>query len=657
MTEGGSTAWFSPEELPAMVSFWEVYEKAFHRVQEDMLNEVRLLSPNLPDDPRAAGARREAPEGVDVVWRAIRSGDWTEVNAWLERRGEKFAQMGVSLDLWLDFVLLTQKHCVPYVLELEAPGPALMAMHTFWSRGIRVARRRYAEEVARIAEEDRIALRKSEARFQCLADSGIIGITVTDASATIIDANDAFLELLGYSRTDLEAGALVWDELTPSEWSHVTAQILGELTTQGFAKPREKAYRHKDGRTVPVLVGLAAIDPTLTITFVLDLTERRRLEDQVRQSHKMEAVGALTGGIAHDFNNMLSVILSCCDLVLAEIGRDHPSLSDVEDIRDAAQRSADLVEQLLAFSRKQVRLPRAVNPAHFVFRMRDLIQRLVGSAVKVTTSASGDLPNIRVDTNQLQQILLNLAANARDAMPDGGLLTIALRAVELSPEQLLHMSLPEGTYVELSVSDTGEGMDPATCQRIFEPFFTTKGDRGTGFGLSTVYGILRQSGGAVVVESALGQGAVFRCYFPATEEAASTEPRPTPLSVTNGTETVLLLDDNEAVRRTSRDILIRSGYKVLEARDANHALQLARDHADDLSLLITDLVMPDMHGSDLARAAAEILPGLKVLFVTGYAEGRLLQADQDPPPALVRKPLTAHSLLNAVRRALDRQAD
>lgn len=637
-----------------MATFWEVYEKAFPKIREAMLAEVPLIAPKLTNELLVANKVAQAPLGLKVVRQAIRSQDWSEVSTWLEGRGEEYAQLGISIDIWMDLVLLTQKHTVASLLQVEQPVAVLQAMHTFWARAMRVARQRYVDEIAQLAKEDRLARRDSEKRFQRLTESGILGVTVTETTGRVLDANQNFLDLLGYSRAECDAGLIRWDELTPPEWAHVSDQIMDDLRAQGFSRPREKAYFHKDGTIVPVLVGVASLDPPQAISCVLDLTERKRLEEELRQSQKLEAIGSLTAGIAHDFNNMLSVILSCSDVVLDDLGKGHKSTADVEDIRDAAQRSAELVDQLLTYSRKQARRPHVTDLGLFVTKLKGLLQRLVGSEISISTSIRSEVSHVRVDRNQLQQILMNLAANARDAMPNGGALALALQEVELSATQRSSLNLPAGGYVELAVSDTGQGMDSKTQSRVFEPFFTTKGQSGTGFGLSTVYGIMRQSGGAVAVESARGRGATFRCYFPASdalanderEEAAEGDPA-------GGTETILLLDDHEPVRKVARDVLLRGGYHVLVAKSASHALELAQEHGRSIALLLTDVVMPDMNGRELARAVEELHPSIRILLMTGYDERHSPEGVQEETRAFVRKPLTVRSLLSTVRRVLD----
>ena len=637
-----------------MATFWEVYEKAFPKIREAMLAEVPLIAPKLTNELLVANKVAQAPLGLKVVRQAIRSQDWSEVSTWLEGRGEEYAQLGISIDIWMDLVLLTQKHTVASLLQVEQPVAVLQAMHTFWARAMRVARQRYVDEIAQLAKEDRLARRDSEKRFQRLTESGILGVTVTETTGRVLDANQNFLDLLGYSRAECDAGLIRWDELTPPEWAHVSDQIMDDLRAQGFSRPREKAYFHKDGTIVPVLVGVASLDPPQAISCVLDLTERKRLEEELRQSQKLEAIGSLTAGIAHDFNNMLSVILSCSDVVLDDLGKGHKSTADVEDIRDAAQRSAELVDQLLTYSRKQARRPHVTDLGLFVTKLKGLLQRLVGSEISISTSIRSEVSHVRVDRNQLQQILMNLAANARDAMPNGGALALALQEVELSATQRSSLNLPAGGYVELAVSDTGQGMDSKTQSRVFEPFFTTKGQSGTGFGLSTVYGIMRQSGGAVAVESARGRGATFRCYFPASdalanderEEAAEGDPA-------GGTETILLLDDHEPVRKVARDVLLRGGYHVLVAKSASHALELAQEHGRSIALLLTDVVMPDMNGRELARAVEELHPSIRILSMTGYDERHSPEGVQEETRAFVRKPLTVRSLLSTVRRVLD----
>jgi nitrogen-specific signal transduction histidine kinase/CheY-like chemotaxis protein len=389
----------------------------------------------------------------------------------------------------------------------------------------------------------------------------------------------------------------------------------------------------------------------------MDIGERKSLEEQVRQGHKMEAIGQLAGGVAHDFNNLLTVIHGYADLVLATMTTDDPRRGDVDEIVKAAARAAGLTRQLLAFSRKQVLQPALVDVNTLVANTCGMLRRLIGEDVELVTNLARDLDSVYADAGQLEQILMNLAINARDAMPHGGRLSIETAAVAVDDSSAMgHTDVKPGSYVMLAVADSGTGMDEQTQERIFEPFFTTKErGRGTGLGLATVYGIVRQSGGYISVETKPGCGATFKVFLPRAGAPAvgdiplaGVEPAPT------GSETLLLVEDEEAVRFLSRTLLERAGYHVLDAADPHQAEDLFRQHADAIDLLVTDVVMPGSSGPSLfARLSAE-RPSLKVLYMSGYPdESMVYPSTLLPKVEFLQKPFTAEALMCKVREALD----
>jgi nitrogen-specific signal transduction histidine kinase len=391
-----------------------------------------------------------------------------------------------------------------------------------------------------------------------------------------------------------------------------------------------------------------------------DISDRRRLEEQLWHAQKMEAVGQLAGGIAHDFNNLLTAILGYCNLVLDDVPNEDPLRVDLEEIRTAGERAASLTRQLLAFSRRQMLQPQVVDLNALVASMQKLLRRLVSEEIEVVTALAHDVPAVRADPTSLEQVLVNLAVNARDAMPNGGRLTI-----ETSPAHLdaafaaSHVPMAPGHYVRLTVADTGVGMDEATRGRIFEPFFTTKEQgKGVGLGLATVYGIVKQNGGYIWVDSERGRGAVFTIYLPLAEITPSVR-RADGSSVVDtrrrGWETVLLVEDEDAVRTLAREVLRRHGYVVLEARHGVDALRVAERHPDEIHLLVSDLVMPHMSGSDLAKRLSAGRPKMKVLFMSGYAD-RVVHRDVTQGVAFVQKPFTPETFARKVRSVLDATA-
>ncbi len=389
----------------------------------------------------------------------------------------------------------------------------------------------------------------------------------------------------------------------------------------------------------------------------MDITEGKKLEEQFLQAQKLESVGRLAGGVAHDFNNLLTVIGGYCSLLRAGLEDGHPWHGALAEMSVAADRAADLTRQLLAFSRKQMMRPRAVDLNDVVSGAEKLLRRLIGENIELCVVAGSTRP-VLADPGHLGQVLMNLAVNARDAMPDGGRLTIATADAELDEVQA--GARPEarpGSYQVLVVADTGCGMDEATRAHVFEPFFTTKEvGKGTGLGLASVYGIVKQSGGFVEVESASGRGAAFTLYLPAAREAA--RPAEVPAAARDlprGRETILLVEDEENVRALCRKVLQGSGYDVMEAGDGADALRVSAAHAGPVHILVTDVVMPHMNGRALFDRLATERPGLRVLFVSGYLDGDLLRHGVlRQGQAFLNKPFTPEELALKVREVLDR---
>jgi PAS domain S-box-containing protein len=387
-----------------------------------------------------------------------------------------------------------------------------------------------------------------------------------------------------------------------------------------------------------------------------DITERMELEGQFRQAQKMESVGRLAGGIAHDFNNLLTIINGTTELALMEMGDAEVLRADLVEIRKAGERAAALTKQLLAFSRKQILQPRVLSLAATVTNAESLLRRLIGEDIDLVVSQTESLGNIKADPGQLEQVLVNLVLNARDAMPRGGRLTIETRNVELDEaDSSTEIAVSPGPYVMLAVDDTGVGMDEITRRRLFEPFFTTKGpDKGTGLGLSTVYGIVMQSGGTISVRSEFDRGTTFKIYLPRVAEPMGLD-RPAPaVTVTAGTETILLVEDNQALRALARRILVSAGYTVLVAGYGQEALLALKRHKTPVHLLLTDVVMPGMDGNELARRCREIRPGLKVLYASGYTDDALLRHGVlEQEISFVSKPFTVAELTRRVREVLE----
>ena len=399
-------------------------------------------------------------------------------------------------------------------------------------------------------------------------------------------------------------------------------------------------------------------EPTMQV-IVHDILERKQLKAQRRQAQKMEITGQLAGGIAHDFNNLLAVILGCCECIEngQALSHDHQEL--VQEIFKAGNKAAVLTRQLLAYSRQQVLQSSVLNLNEIVIETGNMLGRLIGEDIALTTNLFSRLWSVKVDSGQIQQVIMNLAVNARDAMPQGGKLTIETANVELD-ENYTHTypDVRPGSYAVLSVSDSGCGMDEKTKARIFEPFFTTKEvGKGTGLGLATVFGIVKQSGGHITVYSEPGRGSVFKVYLPKVEKEAAVSSEPRRPAAARGTETVLVVEDEDGVRNLACRILRSQGYTVLEARNGKEALATFRDHESEIELVLTDVVMPEMGGRHLQEHLLAAQPNLAVLFMSGYTDDAIVRHGVLESEAnFIQKPFSYAALANAVRKVLDERA-
>jgi PAS domain S-box-containing protein len=505
------------------------------------------------------------------------------------------------------------------------------------------------------------ALLGSEAKFAKAFNANPSGMAITTMDGRVVDVNEAFVRTLGYSRDEAIGRSTVelglWP--TPEERLRVIqqSQVLGRVQTV------EIMVRTKEGVSRTLLYSAELIeldgDPHVLL-LTTDVTERRQLEDQLRQAGKMEAVGQLAGGVAHDFNNILTAILGYADLLAADLPAADRRLEDVDEIRKAARRATALTRQLLAFSRKQVLEPRVLGLNELVDNMDKMLRPILGENVELRAAPAADLHAVRADPNQIEQVILNLAINARDAMPKGGKLTIETANVELDADYAArHATVVPGHYVMLAVGDTGTGMDEATQKRIFEPFFTTKeAGRGTGLGLSTVYGIVKQSGGSIWVYSELGKGTTFKIYLPAVDAPAEGLGRAAaPAKDLSGTETVLLVEDDEQLLQLAQRALAARGYTVLAADRGATALEIARRHQGPIHALLTDVTIPDMDGRVLAVALRAERPEMRFLYMSGYADQAIVHHGVlDANVAYLPKPFTTEAIARRVREVLDAPA-
>jgi PAS domain S-box-containing protein len=512
------------------------------------------------------------------------------------------------------------------------------------------------------------SLRESKDQIQLLLDSSAEAIYGCDLEGRCIFSNAACARLLGYPRPADLLQRNMHDLMHParadgSPYLPHDCRVCQALHHGKQVHSDHALFWRADGSSIPVeywsypmrngheLLGAV-------VTF-LDITERIQLEEQLRQAQKMEAVGRLAGGIAHDFNNLLLVIRGYSELVLDKLDSTLPVHAKVLEIHKAAERATALTQQLLAFSRMQLRQPKILDLNLVVADMGKMLRHLIPANIDLYISRSDYPQGVKADRSQIEQVVLNLALNARDAMPRGGKLNIETTTARLDsslPRQ--YSDLPSGSYVILTVTDTGTGMNAETRGRIFEPFFTTKElGKGTGLGLATVYGIVKQSGGWIRVESEIDKGSTFQVFLPSVEEGhrlvdANRYPAPLP----GGAETILLVEDQDNVRGVAREFLEGGGYKVLEAKDGSEGLQLAQQYSGQIHLLLTDMMMPRMDGPELARNLAMLRPTTKVMFMTGYTEDAASRhKDVTDPGKLLIKPFERGDLLHRVREILDRQ--
>ena len=535
--------------------------------------------------------------------------------------------------------------------------------------GAALERVRLREGLERLVEKRTEALRaeiemrkQAEEFFRAVLEATPDAIVGVSNQGRIAVVNEQTEKLFGYRREELLGQAveiLMPDRFRQAQVGH-RAGYMSSPQTGTMGATLELYGLHKEGQEFPIEVSLnqqTIGGEALVFSAVRDVTERKQLEMQFRHAQKMEAVGRLAGGVAHDFNNLLSVILGYGDLLLESVPPTDPARPRIVEIRKATERAISLTRQLLAFSRQQVLESRVLNLNTVVTDMDSMLRRLIGEDIALVSKMHPLLGQVKADPGQIEQIMMNLAVNARDAMPGGGKLTIETANVELDDSYVRsHTAVRPGAYVMLAVSDTGQGMDKETQARIFEPFFTTKEKgKGTGLGLSTVFGIVKQSGGDIWVYSEPGRGTTFKIYLPRIEEAAEVaRAEASPAIHVTGTETILLAEDEAGVRNLLRELLERQGYEVLEAKDGATAIELAGQHTGPIHLLLTDVVMPGMGGRELAEKVTALRKDVKVIYLSGYTDNAIvhhgvLESDLH----FLQKPFTAMALGQKIRQVLD----
>jgi two-component system, cell cycle sensor histidine kinase and response regulator CckA len=500
-------------------------------------------------------------------------------------------------------------------------------------------------------------LRTSEARVRMLDVCSPFGLFETDVLGAVTYANRRMQGLWGVGHSELADGS--WLELVHSEDAPVLLAILHDRVamaadSEGVYRLHlpDGSFRHLKIRTSPRVDD--AGDVAGVVGTVEDVTDQRVLEEQLRQAQKMEAVGQLAGGVAHDFNNLLTVIKTYGEFMLEQLDESSPLRADAIEIQKAAGRAAALTRQLLTFSRKQALLPRAIDLNEIVLGMEPMLQRLIGEDIRVELRTAAKLGAVKADASQLEQVVMNLVVNARDAMPHGGTVTIETSSVQLTETTRGGHGVIPGPYVSLLVSDTGCGMDRATRARVFEPFFTTKETgRGTGLGLSMVYGIVKQSDGYVWCDSTEGVGTTFTVLLPEVAESRNESSEPAETASARASGVVLVTEDEDTIRALARRILEREGFTVLEARDGREAIRVAAGYPAPIDLLVTDMVMPNVGGSELFAHLRILRPDLRVLFVSGYTDDDIIRRGlKDAGSAFLQKPFTARALAAAAHAAL-----
>ncbi|HXB71186.1 MAG TPA: PAS domain S-box protein [Candidatus Acidoferrales bacterium] len=502
---------------------------------------------------------------------------------------------------------------------------------------------------------------KSPRLLAALLESASQAIIGVDRAGCIVLANRRTEEMFGYKPEELMGNGmeLLLPESLRSAHAHERDGYFARPHVRPMGIGMDLVGRRRDGSEFPVEVSLSYIETregTFAIAFVSDIGQRKRLEEQLMQAQKMEAIGLLAGGVAHDFNNMLTVISGYNRMILDELSALDPLRGYSEEIQQASDRAAAITSQLLTFSRRQVTKPRFLNVNELIGQTEKMLRRLIGDEIELVLNLDPEIGNIKADPHHIEQAIVNLALNSRDAMPSGGRIHIETRNTNLDDNYVrTHLGVEPGAFIMIAVSDTGHGMDAATRRRIFEPFFTTKErGKGTGLGLATVYGMVKQAGGDVWVYSEPAIGSTFKLYFPRVGEAVSEAPI-VEAAAPRGHETVLVVEDEKAVRDLTVKLLTQLGYQVLKAAGGKEALEISRAHVGEIALLVTDLVMPGMNGRQVADALRAEKPGISVLYVSGYTENTVLDRGVlDPGVDFLPKPFSRDVLGLRVREILSR---
>ncbi len=586
----------------------------------------------------------------DLVLGDYRLPSWTGLDAvrWLRGSG-----------LLIPFILVTGTLGDELAVECIREGVTDYVLKDKMDRLPFAIRRAMDETRIRIdRDQANRELHQSLQQHASIVQGAPYGIYRTTADGRIVMANPALVAMLGYqSESEVLRLNVISDIYTDAR---ARQQILSSDPDASSFQHGEVTWRRKDGR--PIIVRLAgrrleaeAGTPAIHEVFAQDITEQRVLEQQFQQAQKMEAIGRLAGGVAHDFNNLLMIIRGCAELLEHHKSQPEKFGAYLKQINDATSIAASVVQQLLMFSRKQAPERGALDFNSVLRDLRKMLPRLLGEDIHIIFNPGPALEKVTADRAQMEQIVLNLAVNARDAMPEGGTLTIETCNTHLESPRLepCSVELPAGNYVVLAISDTGSGMDAEIQAHIFEPFFTTKErDKGTGLGLATVYGIVKDSGGHISVESAAGKGSTFRIYFPCAEiSREAPAPALTIAPAPGGSETILLVEDEAALREITGEYLQSRGYRVLSAKSGLHALEICRTHDEPIEILLTDIIMPGIRGPELVKAALDMRPQMRIIYVSGYTDRGIEDGVLTADAVLLRKPYSLAELGSKIRTA------